>query len=81
MTKPTFIGRLIVATCFVVAVVASPARSENLADALRDAYHNSGVMDQNRALLRAADEDVAQSLAALRPVIKAAAKGGRARSA
>ena len=47
----------------------SPLKAETLADALRDAYHNSGLLDQNRALLRAADEDVAQSLAALRPII------------
>lgn len=69
MTKPIALGRMIVAMCLALAVVTSPARAENLADALRDAYHNSGLLDQNRALLRAADEDVAQSLAALRPVI------------
>ncbi|WP_377507602.1 TolC family outer membrane protein [Octadecabacter sp. R77987] len=45
------------------------ATAETLADALADAYENSGLLAQNRALLRAADEDVAQSLAALRPVI------------
>ena len=57
------------AMCFALTVSAMPAQSESLGDALRDSYHNSGLLDQNRALLRAADEDVAQSLAALRPVI------------
>lgn len=61
--------RLFIVTLFAMTVAALPARSESLADALRDAYHNSGLLDQNRALLRAADENVAQSLAALRPVI------------
>ncbi|MCF2869918.1 TolC family outer membrane protein [Octadecabacter sp. G9-8] len=55
--------------CFAATVSALPVSAESLGDALRDTYHNSGLLDQNRALLRAADEDVAQSLAALRPVI------------
>jgi len=54
---------------FASVITAGQARSESLADVLRDAYHNSGLLDQNRAVLRAADEDVAQSLAALRPVV------------
>lgn len=63
------IARLFVAAAIMFSVASHAARAETLADALRDAYHNSGLLDQNRALLRAADEDVAQSLAALRPVI------------
>lgn len=43
--------------------------AETLKDALRSAYNHSGLLHQNRALLRAADEDVAQAVAALRPVI------------
>lgn len=50
-------------------VVTSAARADTLASALTSAYNNSGLLEQNRALLRAADEDVAQSVAALRPVI------------
>ena len=57
------------AICFTLTVSAMPAQSESLGDALRGTYNSSGLLDQNRALLRAADEDVAQSLAALRPVI------------
>lgn len=61
--------KLLIAASAAVVLSLSPLRAESLADALRDAYHNSGLLDQNRALLRAADEDVAQSLAALRPVV------------
>ncbi|MGV6850430.1 MAG: TolC family outer membrane protein [Marinibacterium sp.] len=43
--------------------------AETLSDTLASAYRNSGLLEQNRALLRAADEDVAISLAALRPVL------------
>ncbi|MCG7492938.1 TolC family outer membrane protein [Thalassobius sp. Cn5-15] len=53
-----------------VVLAASPAaNAETLADALADAYKNSGLLDQNRAVLRAADEDVAQAVSALRPVL------------
>lgn len=61
--------RLVTAASLVLAV-AAPAAAESLANALADGYRNSGLLDQNRALLRAADEDVAQSLAALRPVVE-----------
>jgi len=57
---------------FVVAVTiaASPAAwAESLTDALISAYKHSGLLEQNRALLRAADEDVAQAVSALRPVL------------
>ena len=48
---------------------ARPAQAENIADALIGAYNTSGLLEQNRALLRAADEDVATAVSALRPVI------------
>ncbi len=48
---------------------AAPAKSETLADALVLAYKHSNLLEQNRALLRAADEDVATAVAALRPVV------------
>ncbi len=48
---------------------AGAARAENLADALVGAYNSSGLLEQNRALLRAADEDVAISRSGLRPII------------
>ncbi|MCV2869464.1 TolC family outer membrane protein [Defluviimonas sp. WL0002] len=46
-----------------------PAHAETLADALASAYRNSNLLEQNRAVLRAADEDVAAAVAALRPVV------------
>lgn len=55
-------------TLFASAAVA-PVSAETLADALADAYRNSNLLDQNRALLRAADEDVAQAVSALRPIL------------
>ena len=48
---------------------AAVARAETLADALASAYEHSGLLRQNRALLRAADEDVAIAVAGLRPII------------
>lgn len=62
------IGRL-VAIGAVCLVPAGLARAETLADTLKAAYLNSGLLEQNRALLRAADEDVAQAVATLRPII------------
>ena len=52
-----------------LAFSASMAQADSLADALVGAYSHSGVLDQNRALLRAADEDVAIALSTLRPII------------
>jgi outer membrane protein len=50
-------------------VGATPAAAETLADALVSAYRNSNLLEQNRAVLRAADEDVATAVSALRPVL------------
>lgn len=63
-------------SCFAtVAVVvasfsASTAKADTFADALVSAYNHSGLLEQNRALLRAADEDVAAAGAALEPVLR-----------
>jgi len=46
------------------------ATAESLADAMVGAYGFSGLLEQNRALLRAADEDVAVQVSSLRPVIR-----------
>lgn len=69
------INRLIAPLCVALSLCSGPLRAESLGDALRDAYHNSGLLDQNRAVLRAADEGVAQSLASLRPVVSWEAEG------
>lgn len=52
-----------------LALSSGVAKAETLADAMIGAYNTSGLLEQNRAVLRAADEDVAQAVAALRPVI------------
>lgn len=60
----------------VLAVSAGAmARAETLADALISAYQTSGLLEQNRALLRAADEDVAAAVSTLRPVLNYALNG------
>ena len=64
----------------VIALSAPMAQAETLADALIAAYRNSNLLDQNRAVLRAADEDVAIAVADLRPVIAFAAQAGYARA-
>ena len=49
--------------------IAPALHAQSLSEALANTYNNSGLLDQNRALLRAADEGVAQSVAATMPVI------------
>lgn len=58
------------------AVAAVPASAETLADALIAAYRNSHLLEQNQAVLRAADEDVAVAVSALRPVVSYVANWG-----
>lgn len=61
----------------VTAWVAAPvAGAETLADALIAAYRNSALLDQNQAVLRAADEDVATAVSTLRPVLAYTATAG-----
>ncbi|GAB4533292.1 MAG: TolC family outer membrane protein [Ruegeria sp.] len=56
--------------CLALNVVSErTAWADNLTDAFIGAYNSSGLLEQNRALLRAADEDVAIALSALRPII------------
>ncbi|KGB82747.1 transporter [Rhodovulum sp. NI22] len=55
---------------FLGGALAPAASAETLTDALISAYKNSRLLEQNQALLRAADENVAQSIAALRPVLQ-----------
>lgn len=66
--------RLFRTASFVVAVALAsiaPVRggAENLADALAGAYNTSGLLEQNRALLRATDENVGIAMSSLRPVV------------
>lgn len=65
------ITKRISAGLVATALALSPAAvaAESLADALVSAYRNSGLLDQQRALLRVRDENVAVAVAATRPVI------------
>jgi outer membrane protein len=73
----TRLRRLLAAAATGAALLSASgpaALAETLTDALVDAYVHSNLLAQNRALLRAADEDVAQAVATLRPVIEWAAQ-------
>ena len=58
-----------IAVITAVTLAAAPVQAESLGDALVSAYKNTNLLEQNRTLPRAADEDVAQAVAGLRPVI------------
>lgn len=65
----------------VAGALAAPlAGAETLTDALIAAYRNSNLLDQNRAVLRAADEDFATAVSTLRPVIAYTVRTGWVRS-
>ncbi|PZX15989.1 outer membrane protein [Palleronia aestuarii] len=61
----------------LLCLPALPSRAETLTDALILAYRHSGLLEKNRAVLRAADEDVAQAIATLRPIISYTASAAR----
>lgn len=72
--------QVLAATAATVLVALAPmARAETLGDAMIAAYKNSHLLDQNRALLRAADEDVATAVSAMRPVVEFTASSSRQR--
>lgn len=60
---------LAIAAAAALLLATPSARAETLTDALIGAYNTSGLLEQNRALLRVADEDVAIAISALRPII------------
>ncbi|UWQ08777.1 TolC family outer membrane protein [Aliiroseovarius crassostreae] len=65
-----FKGKFAGVTAAAIMAMTQGAWAESLADAMASAYKNSGLLQQNQAVLRAADEDVAIALSALRPVIQ-----------
>ena len=72
MARPTrFLARA--ATAALLTLSAAAATAETLTDALVGAYRTSGILEQQRALLRVSDEDVAQAVSRLRPVVEYAA--------
>ncbi len=71
--------RAMVVTVAALGTAAS-TQAETLTDALIAAYRNSNLLEQNRAVLRAADDDVAVAISALRPVISYTASAGWGRT-
>ncbi|MBU2889113.1 TolC family outer membrane protein [Celeribacter halophilus] len=69
MSKSISIRKTLFAGVAALGIGAVPMASwaETLGDALASAYKNSGLLEQNRATLRATDEGVSQAMAALRP--------------
>jgi outer membrane protein len=65
------IQRTLAASFLAIGATLSPLAlsAETLGDALASAYKNSGLLDQNRANLRATDEGVAAAVSAMRPTI------------
>lgn len=63
--------RRVIAACLALSTCLAPvaAAGETLTQTLADAYRHAGLLDRNRATLRAADEDVAQAVATLRPTV------------
>lgn len=61
--------RIFASATLAFGMATMPAAGQSLTDALIAAYRNSNLLDQNRAVLRAADEDVAIAVATLRPVV------------
>ena len=53
----------------ILGLIPLKGTAETLTDALQSAYQNSGLLQQNRALLHAANEDLVQAVAAMRPIL------------
>lgn len=69
--RPILRALTLAATVLVLCLSAAPrASAETLADVLVAAYRNSNLLEQNRALLRASDEDVIQAQGRLLPVVR-----------
>ena len=64
----------------VISLAPAAGQAETLSDALISAYRASHLLDQNQAVLRAADEDVADAVGALLPVLQFAANAGISRT-
>ena len=61
--------KVYVAACIgLLALLPSASTAETLTDALISAYRNSHLLEQNQAVLRAADEDLATAVGTLLPV-------------
>lgn len=61
--------RWVVAGLAGFTMLAGPVGAESLNTVLAKAYSNSGLLEQNQALLNAADEDVFRAMSALQPIV------------
>ena len=68
--------RAIVAAATALSI-SGAAYAESLNSALEAAYKNSGLLEQNQALLKASDEDVIRAASALLPVLSWSASVGK----
>ncbi|CUH14128.1 Outer membrane efflux protein BepC precursor [Jannaschia seosinensis] len=59
----------IVVAAALALIAAAPLQAETLSDTLVQAYRSSPILEQQRLLLRATDEDVAVAVSALRPTV------------
>lgn len=73
MRHRTRLGNRLLAAAFATLMPLA-GHAETLADTMVAAYRHAALLDQNRAVLRAADEDVATAMSRLRPVLQWAAK-------
>lgn len=64
----------------MMSFAPAAVQAETLTDALISAYRASHLLDQNQAVLRAADEDVADAVGQLLPVLQYAANAGYTRT-
>ena len=67
---------IVIVTILFHSMVA-PLSAQSLSDALVNSYNNSGLLEQNRALLRAADESTVIASSALLPIVSWAANFSR----
>mgnify|MGYP000026408361 CR=1 FL=1 len=76
MTQKLTLKQRVAGSLAAMTVALSPlaAGAETLSDAMVSAYKTSGLLTQQRALLRAEDENVAVAVSALRPVISYSAQ-------
>ena len=75
--KLAMFGRFALVAIFSTGSL-NAAQADTLREALVSAYNSSGLIEQNRALLRAADEDVATAASALGTVVTWSASTERA---
>ena len=64
---------IVASVTFLFSSIFSPLNAQTLSEVLVKSYNNSGLLDRNRALLRAADENTIIASSALLPIVSWAA--------